>query len=241
MNNIKDKIAKLLALAESPNENEAQAALLKARELMAQHKLRPEECQKTENIKVRKETVNVSCSKTKYHWAVDLSAIIASHYCCRAFRNHRRGERTYTIGLVGLEDDFEICKRIFLYAFDCCKARSDELFKENADYYTPKYRRALAEAYGTGFCSGLQKALDRQTEEKKQEWGLVLVVPKAVDDAMSRMKNGGVFKEADLDGGRKRQYMAMGYYDGERFDPKHRIENARPERAALSGGGVRRG
>ena len=29
--NIKDKIAKLLALAESPNENEARAALLKAR------------------------------------------------------------------------------------------------------------------------------------------------------------------------------------------------------------------
>lgn len=31
--NIKDKIAKLLALAESPNENEAKAALLKTREL----------------------------------------------------------------------------------------------------------------------------------------------------------------------------------------------------------------
>ena len=30
--NIKDKIAKLLALAESPNENEAKAALLKARD-----------------------------------------------------------------------------------------------------------------------------------------------------------------------------------------------------------------
>ena len=40
--NIKGKIAKLLALAESPNENEAKAALLKARELMAEHKLRPE-------------------------------------------------------------------------------------------------------------------------------------------------------------------------------------------------------
>lgn len=43
-NNIKEKIAKLLALAESPNENEAKAALLKARALMVQHKLRPEEC-----------------------------------------------------------------------------------------------------------------------------------------------------------------------------------------------------
>ena len=36
---IKGKIRHLLALAESPNENEARAALLKARELMARHKL----------------------------------------------------------------------------------------------------------------------------------------------------------------------------------------------------------
>ena len=37
--NYKAKIKKLLALAESPVEAEAQAALLKARELMAKHKL----------------------------------------------------------------------------------------------------------------------------------------------------------------------------------------------------------
>ena len=34
----KDKIKKLLALAESPNEHEAKAALLKARQLMAEHR-----------------------------------------------------------------------------------------------------------------------------------------------------------------------------------------------------------
>lgn len=39
MNNIKEKIAKLLALTESPNESEAKAAMLKARELMAEHKI----------------------------------------------------------------------------------------------------------------------------------------------------------------------------------------------------------
>ena len=38
MADIKDKIAKLLALAESPNEAEAKAALLKARELMARNR-----------------------------------------------------------------------------------------------------------------------------------------------------------------------------------------------------------
>lgn len=33
----KDKIRKLLSLAESPNEHEAKSALLKARALMAEH------------------------------------------------------------------------------------------------------------------------------------------------------------------------------------------------------------
>ena len=43
MSDIRDKIAKLLSLADSSNENEARAALLKARALMAQHKLCPED------------------------------------------------------------------------------------------------------------------------------------------------------------------------------------------------------
>ena len=241
MENVKDKIAKLLALADSPNENEARAALLKARELMAQHKLRPEECQKTENVRVRKENVPVSCSKTKYQWAVDLSAIIAEHYCCRAFRTHRGGERTYQIGFVGLEDDFEICKRIYLYAFDCVKTRSDEIFKDRADMYTPKYRRSLAEAYGWGFCRGLKWAFVRQDEEKQQEWGLVMVVPKAVEDVMNGMGKGGVFKDGNLDGSRRQHYAAMGYYDGKKFDPHTRIENTRKEQTALPGGEVEHG
>ena len=49
----KDKIRKLLALAESPNEAEAQAALLKARQLMAEHKLTERECREVEPQKRR--------------------------------------------------------------------------------------------------------------------------------------------------------------------------------------------
>ena len=43
MSKITEKIAKLLALAESPYEEEAKAALLQARRLMAEHKLMPED------------------------------------------------------------------------------------------------------------------------------------------------------------------------------------------------------
>ena len=41
MSAIKDKLTRLLALSQSPEEEEAKAALLKARELMAKHKLQP--------------------------------------------------------------------------------------------------------------------------------------------------------------------------------------------------------
>ena len=44
----KEKIRKLLALAESPVEAEARAALLKARQLMAEHKLTERECREAE-------------------------------------------------------------------------------------------------------------------------------------------------------------------------------------------------
>lgn len=84
--NIKDKIAKLLALAESPNENEAKAALLKARELMAEHKLRPEDVKKAKKEKVIRKVLDITCTAMTNPWAASLSAVVAEHYCCRAYR-----------------------------------------------------------------------------------------------------------------------------------------------------------
>lgn len=119
---IRDKIAKLLALADSPSEAEAKAALLKARELMAKHKLRPEEIKKAENVKVIKETIGVSCTGMTDPWMANLTSTIAEHYCCRSFRRSFKGKNTKHIGLVGLEDDFAICKSVVLYAIDCIQA-----------------------------------------------------------------------------------------------------------------------
>ena len=58
--NIRDRIAKLLALSESPTEHEAKAALLKARELMATHKPRPEDILDAKEQKVNSNTVRAS-------------------------------------------------------------------------------------------------------------------------------------------------------------------------------------
>lgn len=235
MTNIRDKVAKLLALADSPNEGEARAALLKARELMAQYKLRPDECTRADKLKVKKECIEIQCSKTKYSWAIDLSTIIARNYCCKAFHRHRKYERMYTIGFVGLEDDFDICTKIFRYAFDCVKSRADEIFRKDDQIYTSSYRRSMAEAYGFGFCSGLASAFKRQERQRGQEWGLVLVVPKEVEDATKDMADAGVFADVDLNRTEEMLYALEGQADGRKFDPGQRIEKTRPDFGLLSG------
>lgn len=159
MADVKEKIAMLLNLASNnPSENEARAALLKARELMAKHKLRPEECQKTDKVKVIREVLGVTCTALTNPWAVSLSAVIAEHYCCCAYRTHQRGCRTQAVGMVGLEDDFEIAKRIFLYAYDCvtsaCKSqiKRDPLRSaRNLPREVQRLRLGVRPGRGTGF------------------------------------------------------------------------------------------
>lgn len=228
---IRDKIAKLLALSESPNENEAKAALLRARELMAKYKLRPEEIKKAENVTVIRELTNVTCTAMTNPWAVTLSAVIAEHYCCRAYRNRSPGCKVNRIGIVGLEDDFDICKRIFLYACECviaaCKHQIEKLPGDPPGTYREK-----CNAFGWGFVRGLKAAYAEQTAEH-QEWGLVMVVPKEVDEKMADMGKPSAFGR-EKTGGTIDAYRAKGFAAGRDFNPGTRLTGG-AERVALRG------
>ena len=219
----KDKIRKLLALAESPVEAEAKAALLKARQLMAEHKLREEDCTEPEKLKVKKALVGVTCTKRLNGWIVDLSAVIAENYCCTAFRSRRRGMQTVEVGFIGFEDDFELCEQIFKYAVDCVLSRCKTIRKEYRDIYTSKHLGKMCDAYGYGFAKGVSEAFERQTREN-QEWGLVLVIPQEVKDKAAEMGEGSAFKEiAAPEHMSEIQAMSEGYEDGQEFDPTRRL------------------
>lgn len=219
----KEKIRKLLALAESPEENEAKAALLKARQLMAEHKLREEDCREPEKLKVIKRHVGVTCTKRMNSWIIQLSAIIAENHCCTAFRTRKHGMQTVEIGFVGFEDDFEVCERIFKYAVDCVLSKCKALREEYREIYTAKYIRRICDAYGNGFCQGVSEAFKRQTAEN-QEYGLVLLIPKEVKEKAAEMGPPKIFKEAENPATMEEWRRAMeGYADGEAFDPGHRL------------------
>lgn len=216
----KDKIRKLLALAESPNEHEAKAALLKARQLMAEHKLTEAELKDVEKQKVKDIRTDITCSKRRNPWVIPLSATIGENYCCKGYRNRRYGEQTNYIGFIGLEDDVEICVAIFKYAVDCVLSEIKRIKKENSCYYS-SYVKKLCDSYGYGFAVGVAEAFQKQQEENEQGWGLVLVMPQEVIEASQHLGHEEFKSRAqeDISG----EAYARGYYTGKEFDPTKRL------------------
>lgn len=219
----REKIRKLLALAESPNEHEAKAALLKARQLMAEHKLTERDCKDTDKQEVKDIRTDITCSKRRNPWIVNLSAVIGENYCCKGYRNRRYGEQTNYIGFIGLEDDVEVCVSIFKYAVDCVLSEIKRIKKENSCYYS-SYVKKICDSYGYGFVSGVSEAFQKQQEENDQGWGLVLVMPQEVIEASQHLGHKEFKSRAEED--ISESAYAKGFYDGEEFDPTKRIQEA---------------
>lgn len=221
---MKDTIKKLLALAgNNPSENEAKAAMLKARKLMAKYKVEESDIEEKTTENVVKEQVGESCTTMTESWMLSLSAIIAQHYCCVATSRHTNGSKIYDIGFTGLEDDFDVCKQIFLYAVKCIRERCKEIKLENRGRSATDIR-GLCNAYGRGFCLGLSDAFAEQ-DKQSEELALVLVVPAPVQEATSALKRNKARPQNGYGTDGSLQYRAEGYADGKRFDPTTKLEN----------------
>lgn len=190
----KDKIRKLLALAKSPEPEEAKFALLKARKLMAEHKLSERDLEER-NTTVIKRAIGETFSKKANSWMDPLSIVIGENYCCSAFRCKISAKTTvWHVGFIGLEGDIEICVKIFRYAVRCIKSEQKKLRKQHRDYYTPQEIAKICDSYGYGFARGVYEAFTRQNEEN-QEYGLVLKVPKEVKDELEKIGPPKEFKK----------------------------------------------
>ena len=219
----KEKIKKLLALAESPNEHEAKAALLKARQLMAEHKLMEAEVKDVEKQVVKEVWTDITCSKRRNPWVVHLSAAIGGNYCCKGCSRHRPGEQTQQIGFIGFEDDLEVCVAIFKYAVDCILSEIERIKKENQCYYS-SYVKRLCDSYGYGFVVVIEAAFEEQQQENEEGWGLVLVMPQEVLEAAERIGHAEFRSRAEksISG----DAYAQGYRHGKEFNPTKRLQEA---------------
>lgn len=214
MANIREKIKKLLALGASPNENEAKAAMLKAKELMIKNKLTEADFEE-EQAKITK----MLCKDITWTtdsgrvWMAQLCTVIADNYCCVAAWDHTKGTRTYTLVITGMGSDVEVCNEVIEYALGFVIGTAKALSRK------PGYRsdlKSVERSYAMGFIMGLEMAFEEQRNDHP-EWALVEVKSKEVEDYENSLDNRSVrSKESSMD---MAAYM-KGQIDGSKFNTK---------------------
>lgn len=178
--NIISKIEKLLALAgNNPSEAEAQAALLKAQKLMAEHNL--DMAQFQDKPQEKKEAVTEYFKG--YHntaWAISLAKVICNNFRCNLLRSPG-----YGLVFVGLKEDVAICKAVFTFASQTLEKNMMKLRRQYRKQGKPT--DGISGDYAAGFIAGLQAKYKEQVEENN--WGLVLVKDALVEQKTEEIKN----------------------------------------------------
>lgn len=218
MASIKEKIQKLLALASSPNENEAKAALLKTKELMAKNKLTEadfEDMKKQELKTIKCEDITWTTDSGRI-WMTNLCNLICNEYLCVAAWGTKPGTRTHVLYISGMEDDLEVCKSVMGYAVGFVEGRIEYL-QRKCSRQDPK---AVANSYAEGFILGLELAFEEQ-KEQHPEWALVVSKPQEVDEYMKSLGKKSVrTKQTEFD---PLAYM-VGQNDGRQFNAQRVLE-----------------
>lgn len=220
MANIKDKIKKLLSLATSPNENEAKAALLKAKELMVKSKLTEadfEDMKKQELKTFKCEDITWTTDSGRV-WMVRLCKLICDEYLCVSAWGTKPGTRTHVLYITGMEEDLEVCKAVMGYAVGFVEGRIEYLQRK----YSRQDPKAVANSYAEGFILGLELAFEEQ-KEQHPEWGLVVVKSEEVEDYAKGLGSRNVrTKKAAFD---PLAYL-RGQNDGKNFNTRKVIGSA---------------
>lgn len=221
MDSIILKIKKLLSRTESPNENEAKVSMLKAQELLAKYKLTMREIEDTElDTEVITKVTDVTFRSGK--WKGKLASVIADNFRCYCYYKTRYSHK---ITFLGKKDDAQIAEILLTYAVANIERESNRLAQKyrNMGYSA----RGLTSDYALGFINGLHEQFERQ-KAQNQEWGLVLMKDKDVQEEYSKINfKGSINTDSNLEG--FSEVYCQGVEDGEKFRIDDRIKESRIE------------
>lgn len=218
MENIIEKINKLLALSESDNEHESQLAMLKAQELLLKHKLSLREVRGYKHYTspiVEKATI-ITFKKTTYKPL--LAMLIAENYNCYTYLNTINNHRVI---FYGREEDASIAATVLEYAVSFIETKVRKL---RYQYYKNGYStKGLENDYALGFVAGLEKSFARQVESNK-EYQLVLAKDEDLKNKYEKLElNKTIYFSQKLKGFTEEYYE--GVKDGQNFSISNKLNN----------------
>ena len=197
-----EKIRKVLELSKNnPSENEAQAAALKAQELMAQYHISMADIEDVDGIEeIVEEHVTVGSGKK---WKYKLANAVAKNFRCRHFYYGRS-----IIVFYGYETDAKIAAQTFEYLF---KVGHSKALKERQTYKKDgRYTDGVYNDFCIGFVNGVKSVLDAQCT------ALMVIVPQEVNSACDkRLEHAKSSISTSLNGGwYSAEVRAKGYSAG---------------------------
>ena len=207
-----DKVRKLFALsdkARNVSQAEAEAALLKAHELMAKYDI-------TMDVTAEEEIVCVheQCeSKWNMGFRKPLASVIARNFKCELYLNGKGG----SIVFFGHATDARIAREVFEYAYTFgCRGASAAY---NRNYQMGLNTKGVFNSYTLGFISGLKTKLEQQST------ALMVVTPPDVKSSFKEMSedfrsSSGGMRHGQLD----RNAYNDGVRDGKTLMNGRRIE-----------------
>ena len=205
---IAERIRKLLAIAgNSPSKGEAENAMCKAQELLAQHRLSMKDIETKEEEEPVEETSVFEAARASA-WRELLADYIADGFRCRCFYRRNSALRRSRIIFLGREQDIAVARSVFEFA--CIVAQ--ELARTYASDTSSR------NSYLRGFASGVGAMLRQQKESRKEEWGLVLVCDPQVEKAWLDLNIRGSKKAKRIDRGDPA--YSEGFYKGLSFNPE---------------------
>ncbi|AEG58983.1 hypothetical protein Desru_0699 [Desulforamulus ruminis DSM 2154] len=213
-----NKIRKVLALTKSNYQEEAQAALLKAQELMAQHGITMSEIEiSSKEVDLEKQVVDTCVSESRRNtwYEKNLSSIIGKNFRCHPYVTGGKG-----IYFIGLKEDVEIAKEIYLYALTTMLYLATNYVKENRNKIIRITSKQLKNDYMIGFLNGLKKRFEEQVESKGYALILAkdaLVVQAVEEKNLIKKKGSKIVIAGSLDA------RQTGYRDGRNFNENKKM------------------
>lgn len=145
------RIRKLFALGNNnPNEHEANAAILKAHELMAEYGIHSVSSE--EQISYSKEFCE---HKGNRKFRKLLASVISKNFRCHFFIVNN------TIAFFGRSEDAKIAKEVFEFAYLFAYKTSNKMYQDARN--AGNYSKGIINSYAIGFTRGLSEKLGEQS------------------------------------------------------------------------------
>jgi hypothetical protein len=189
------KIQKLMALGTSTNQNEAESAMLKAQQLMAEAGLSAADIGLSKKQKKQQATGKIiDPGRTVTDWKLKLANVVAQNFRCECFLTIGRG-----ITIVGVPEDIEVVEALWeggvkfaeyaaaYFVWDVYRLSDEFKLQIARGKSQSSILRAARQSWYLGFINGLRQKFADQLKSNP-EWLPVLVKPEAVVEYMDSIK-----------------------------------------------------